>query len=85
MVYEMVRIKVKLGSKGQVVIPKVIRETIGLFENEAAIMEIKEGLIEIRPLKDMDVIKKTEERVKKYGADVSKWVYGDRLYEEEFG
>ena len=37
----MVRIKVKLGSKGQVVIPKVIRDSVGLAENEPAIMEVK--------------------------------------------
>ena len=32
-----------------------------------------------------NLVKKWEERAKKYGGDTSKWIYGDRLYEEEFG
>lgn len=80
----MVRIKVKLGSKGQVVIPKVIRDSVGLAENEIAIMEVKGGIVEIKPLKDMDIIKKWEEMARKDKANVSKWIYGDKLYESEF-
>ena len=80
----MVRIKVKLGSKGQVVIPKVIRDSVGLAENEIAIMEVKGGIVEIKPLKDMDIIKKWEEMARKDKANVSKWIYGDKLYKSEF-
>lgn len=81
------RIQVKLGDKGQLVIPKIIRESIGLMENKPAILEVKEKAVEIRPFPEEDLVRKWRERAKKYGGDLEKlgWVYGDRLYEEEFG
>jgi len=81
-----VRIKVKLGEKGQLVIPKVVRESVGLRENKPAILEVKEKRIEIRPFPDEDLVKKAKERAKKYGGDLKKlgWIYGDKLYEEVF-
>ena len=78
-------IKVKLGEKGQLVIPKVIRESIGLRENTAAILEVKDKKVEIKPFHDVNILEKAKERARKHGGDTSKWVYGDRLYEEEFG
>lgn len=78
-------IKVKLGGKGQLVIPKVVRESIGLRENSQALLEVKEKKVEIRPLPAEELVKRMEERAKKHGGDVSKWIYGDMLYEEEFG
>lgn len=80
----MVRIKVKLGSKGQLVIPKVIRESLGLTENIILILEVKDKKIEIRPLEE-DVLDKWEDIAKREGVDVSKEIlYGDKLYEEVF-
>lgn len=75
-------IKVKLSEKGQVLIPKVIRDGIGLKGH--ALLEVKDSKVEIRPLPSVDAIKFAEEIAKKYGGNVSEWVYGDRLYEEEF-
>lgn len=82
----MVRLKVKLSSKGQLVIPKVIRESMGLAENRQAIMEVKGKIIEIRAFEEEDLVKKWRERAKKHGGNLKKmgWVYGDKLYEEEF-
>jgi len=81
-----VRIKVKLGDKGQLVIPKIVRESVGLKENSSALLEVKENLIEIRPLSTGDWVENARQMVRKYGGDVKKlgWVYGDRIYEEEF-
>ena len=78
-------IKVKLGEKGQLVIPKVIRESIGLQENGTAILEVKEKMVEIKPFLQSDVVEKAKEVARKHGGDTSKWVYGDKLYEEDFG
>ncbi|MGI0078663.1 MAG: AbrB/MazE/SpoVT family DNA-binding domain-containing protein [Nitrososphaerales archaeon] len=80
------RIKVKLGDKGQLVIPKVVRESIGLRENGSAVLEVKENVIEIRPLSGENLVQRSRERAKKYGGDIRKlgWVYGDKLYEEVF-
>jgi AbrB family looped-hinge helix DNA binding protein len=81
-----VKIRVRLGPKGQVVIPKVIRESVGLRENSGAILEVKERAIEIRPLESSDLVEKAKQRAVKHGGDIKKlgWVYGDRLYEEVF-
>ena len=79
------RFKVKLSSKGQVLIPKIVRESVGLRENKTAILEVKDNSIVIRPLDEGDLVTKAKERARKHGGEVSKWVYGDRLYEEVFG
>ncbi len=77
-------IKVKLGDKGQLVIPKVVRESIGLKESQPALLEVKNTWIELRPLPTGDLVRMAAERAKKHGGKVSGWSYGDRLYEEEF-
>jgi AbrB family looped-hinge helix DNA binding protein len=46
---QIVRIEVKLGDKGQVVIPKVIRERLGLIANKVVVLEVKEKTLEIKP------------------------------------
>jgi AbrB family looped-hinge helix DNA binding protein len=81
-----VRIRVKLGDKGQLVIPKVVRESVGLRKNGSALLEVKDNVIEIRPISGEDLVQRSKERAKKYGWDLRKqgWVYGDRLYEEVF-
>lgn len=80
------RIKVRLGDKGQLVIPKIVRESVGLKENGSALLEVKEKVIEIKPLSGEDLVERSKERAKKYGGDIRKlrWVYGDKLYEEVF-
>lgn len=82
----MVGLKVRLGKKGQLVIPKVVRESIGLVEENDVLLEVKEKSIEIKLFPKEDLVKKARERAKKYGGDLKKlgWAYGDRLYEEEF-
>ena len=77
------RFKVKVGSKGDLVIPKIVRDSIGLRENESALLDVKEGVAEIRPLNREDLVSKSRERAKKHGGDIKKlgWIYGDKLYE----
>ena len=81
------KIKVRLGPKGQLVIPKPIRESVGLRENTDAILEVKENAIEIRRLDHgPDIVGRAYRRAKEHGGDIEKlgWVYGDRLCEEVF-
>jgi AbrB family looped-hinge helix DNA binding protein len=81
-----VKLKVRLGPKGQLVIPKLVRESVGLRENGSALLEVKEKAIEIRPLESSDLVERAKHRAAKHGGDIKKlgWVYGDRLYEEVF-
>jgi AbrB family looped-hinge helix DNA binding protein len=67
-------IKVKLGEKGQLVIPKIVRESVGLSAHGSAILEVKEKIVEIRPFYDVDVVALAEETAKKHGTDTSKWI-----------
>ncbi len=44
----MVKLKVKVGPKGQIVIPKMLRRKYGIRENNQVILEIREDEIVIR-------------------------------------
>ncbi len=76
-------LKLKLGSKGEILIPKKIREQLGFTRDRIIILEIKEKSVELKASNE-DIVKKWEEYAKKHNIDISKWVYGDELYEEEF-
>ncbi len=53
----MVELKVRLGPKGQIVIPKILRDQYKLYpKNEVIIKEDKEGIIIKKP--DEDIVKK---------------------------
>ena len=75
----------KLGERGQLVIPKVIRESLGLVENRMVILEVKDKVIEIKPFSAEEIVERWEKMSEKEGGDVSKdFIYGDKLYEEVF-
>ena len=75
----------KLGERGQLVIPKVIRESLGLVENRMVILEVKDKVIEIKPFSAEEIVERWEKISEKEGGDVSKdFIYGDKLYEEVF-
>ena len=82
----MVSMTVKVGPKGQIVIPKIIRESLGILENKTVTLDVKDKTVELKMKDSSDILKEWREKAKVEGVDVSKeWVYGDRLYEEEFG
>ena len=67
-------------------IPKKVREHLGLVPERKVILEVKDKSVVIRPaISGEDIIRKWEERARRLNIDVSKWVLGDMLYEEEFG
>ena len=82
----MVGFKLKVGPKGQVVIPKIVRESLGIRVSSTVMLEVKEKAVEIKPIQAGDLVGKWAERAAKLGGDLKKlgWVYGDKLYEEEF-
>jgi len=80
-----VKIVVRIGPKGELVIPRSVRESVGLHENVKCVLDVKENAIEIRPLSDeLDLVDRANCRAKEHGRDIKKlgWIYGDRLYEE---
>ena len=80
------KFKLKVGSKGQVVIPKIVRESLGIKPESELIMEIKDKSAEIRPVSLDSDINSWEEFAKNNGVNIKKagWIYGDKLYEEVF-
>ncbi len=44
----MVRLKVKVGPKGQIIIPKVLRKKYGIREYDQVLLELREDEIAIR-------------------------------------
>jgi len=76
-------IQVKIGSKGEIVIPKKIRETMGLERNKKVILELKDKEITLKSAGE-DIAKLWEEIATKEKVNTSKWIYGDKLYEEVF-
>ncbi|MBI4141833.1 hypothetical protein HY484_02840 [Candidatus Woesearchaeota archaeon] len=77
-------LQLQIGKKGEIVIPKKVREHLGFVYERPLVLVVKEKSVEITSVSDMDIAKRWEERAKKANTNVSKWVYGDALYEEVF-
>jgi len=43
----MVKLRLKVGPKGQIVIPKILREKYGIRENDYVLVEVREGELAI--------------------------------------
>lgn len=50
----MVRLKLKVGPKGQVIIPKILRKKYGIKENEYVIVEVRENELAIKSAKNSE-------------------------------
>ena len=72
-----------LGTKGELIIPKKIRQSIGMIEQGQVVLELEDHAIRIRVAQE-DTAQKWKEQAKKDKISVKKWVYGDALYEELF-
>ena len=67
----MVELRLKVGPKGQIVIPKLIREKYGILTNNYVIVELREDGILLRgrpsPKQVLENLRKHREQVKKLG------------------
>lgn len=76
--------KSRIGSRGQIVIPKRARENLGMTENSEVIIEMTGDEIIIKSIKT-DIISRWSKIAEKEGMDVKKEIkYGNKLYEEIF-
>ena len=77
--------QLKIGSKGEIVIPKKIREQLGLIKKRTIVLEVKDKIISLHAASEgEDIVKEWERRAKKYHLKSSDLLYGDKLYEEIF-
>lgn len=64
----MVKLRVKIGAKGQVVIPKVIREKLGIRPGKILLVDEKDGKIVIEKFdvdEFIDWVKRTRRKIAK--------------------
>jgi AbrB family looped-hinge helix DNA binding protein len=78
------KLKVKVGPKGQIVIPKAIREKLGINPSDIVLLDIEgeRAVVETIPWNPLE---KLLEISRKFGARSSELVWGDKLYEESMG
>jgi len=79
-------IQLHVGKRGEIVIPKKIRESLGIKKENNIFLEIKADAIELRalPKKNEDIMAKWAAQAKKENVNISKWKMGNELYEEVF-
>ena len=81
----MFKVKTKVGARGQIVIPKVIRESLGIVENKTVLLELDKKSLRLTTSTGEDILKSWEEISKSEGTNVAKNIkYGDKLYEDVF-
>lgn len=75
-------VKTKIGARGQIVIPKIFRENLGVKEGTEIIMELQNSELIIKSPKK-DIPEKWGSIAREKGVNVRKEIiYGDKLYEE---
>ena len=81
----MLKVKTKVGARGQIVIPKIIRESLGITENKTVVLEVDKKELRVIPVEGKEILRRMNEITEKEGANVTKeFIYGDKLYEEFF-
>ena len=78
------KLKTKVGPKGQIVIPKPIREKLGIAPSDTVLVDL-EGDRMTLVTAPQDPIKTFARIAKQFGGKSSELVWGDELYEEVFG
>ncbi|MFQ6136695.1 MAG: AbrB/MazE/SpoVT family DNA-binding domain-containing protein [Candidatus Hydrothermarchaeales archaeon] len=81
-----VSVHIKMGSRGQIVVPKVFRDYLGLKEGGEVVIEVSDDQITIKPVKK-DIHAKWEKIAREQGFDIKREgiLYGDSLYKKVMG
>ncbi len=77
-------VDVKVGKRGEIVIPAFIRKRMKIIPGEELAMTEAENKIEIIT-KQKDVLRRWRKLAKEANLSEKDLVYGDKLYEEVFG
>jgi len=73
--------KRKIGQKGQIVIPKVVRESLGIGPGDEVVMEIREKEILIKP--EVDPVRFVNDFCSITSKKLTKKIDLEKLFEEE--
>lgn len=75
--------QLKMSAKGELVIPKKIREQLGFSKERNVFLTVRDKEVIIRPLQPSgSIAKKWAERAKHLNLKSSDIIHGDALYEE---
>lgn len=58
-------LKLRVGRKGYVILPKAIREALGIDEGDEVLVEIRDGIV-LKPIKRVVDVEKIRESLKKH-------------------
>ncbi|MCD6509716.1 MAG: AbrB/MazE/SpoVT family DNA-binding domain-containing protein [Thermoprotei archaeon] len=58
-------LKIKVGRKGYIILPKAIREAVGIDEGDEVIVEVRDGII-LRPAKRRVDVEKLRESLREH-------------------
>jgi AbrB family looped-hinge helix DNA binding protein len=75
------KLKVRVGPKGQIVIPKSVRDVLGVKPNDFVLVDVIDGKATLESLQ-VDPVKTLAEIAKLHGVKSRELVWGDKLYEE---
>ena len=75
------KLKVKVGPKGQIVIPKHIRDSMGIRPDDLVFIDVEDGKATMEGVHG-DPLAVLYEIAQVHGVKSSELVWGDRLYEE---
>lgn len=75
-------IQLKMSSKGEIVIPKKVRDAVGLLPQRAVVLEVKGRSVILHPPRREGIAVRWAERAKRLKLNASKWPMGDELYEK---
>lgn len=83
-------VKKEIGERGQFVVPKDVREQLGLHPGTEVTVDVKDGKMIVEPAKSVDEFLKeffTSSKRLKIKGDPVKWFKKrlDEQYEEEYG
>lgn len=78
------KLKTTVGPKGQVVIPKPIRERLGIKPSDTVLLEVEGDRMILSPA-PRNPIQTFVKIATKFGGKASELKWGDRLYEEVMG
>jgi len=74
-------LRVRVGPKGQIVIPKAIRDSLGINPNDVVLVDLEGGKATLEAVRQ-DPVEVLTEIARLHGVESSELVWGDRLYEE---
>lgn len=78
------KLKTKVGPKGQIVIPKPIRDRLRVKPDDIVLFDIDRERIVVEKVPE-DPLGVISDINQKFGMKSSELVWGDKLYEEVFG